>query len=71
MNWIKCFDEMPEKHMNVLFTHKYRDYDKVILLGYFHTGVGTDYWGVPELDTWFIKPNEVSHWMPLPELPPD
>ena len=59
MNWIKCSDEMPEKSVNVLIANIY-----TIGLAKLNS---TGFTVIASND--FVPKNQVTHWMPLPELP--
>ncbi len=62
MEWISVKERLPEERMNVLVcfgTHKYD-----VEIGWFDKGQWYD-------DTEYqnINLNNVTHWMPLPEIP--
>ena len=59
MKWIKCSDEMPEKSVNVLIANIYT-------IGHAKLN-STGFTVIASND--FVPKNQVTHWMPLPELP--
>ncbi len=74
MKWIKCSDRMPEEDIEVLFTDC-----EDIECGWIEDGKGLIYsYGCNDRECGYIDDTcghpfkmEISHWMPLPELPND
>lgn len=63
MEWIKCSERMPEPGTLVI----------IMQVGFHVPYVG--WWNPPGSDGWEIRdkynePEDVTHWMPLPDLPP-
>nr|DAG23362.1 MAG TPA: Protein of unknown function (DUF551) [Caudoviricetes sp.] len=60
--WVKCSEQMPEELDDVLVT----DGDNIEM----------KWWDGDDWDSWAernsnIRGDDVTHWMPLPKLPPE
>lgn len=83
MEWISVKEKMPKEYTDVLILNKYKNYEKktsfMIFTAYWDdlnrvfrsniTGLFTrflpdEFWHMAE-----FKKKEITHWMPLPELP--
>lgn len=77
--WIDCKERMPDFQVPVLAYisrnergHALASKDCEILVLKLHDAQECPYWeegGREQDDGWQILPREVSHWMPLPQMP--
>jgi hypothetical protein len=63
MKWIACKDRMPKDGEDVIFLAFGVD----ILVGFFSESMQE--WCIHYANETYPRKNQVTHWMPLPELP--
>jgi len=66
--WIKTSEQLPQDGQEVLFV--YNDGEPMIDMGFFYEDYYDDGVGFESNADYFVKLEYVTHWQPIPELPP-